>query len=224
MREHQAHDQHRHREDQQRPGRAAAVFARGRRGRPVSRPRAARGRCEWLLLKIAQRIAAMLCHLSSSQGRAGEGCDATVTRGPEASPSGPAPISAGARHPTRAAEALLRLALECSDTVSLGRFRPTAPLCSGLARRPLKAVARVRIPSGLPDEGAPDQWRHRSGALSRLGRDRQPPSEPTARAITSSDVSRAAVAWMPINILARVESGIVSVGLNALELVSETYR
>jgi hypothetical protein len=25
-----------------------------------------------------------------------------------------------------------------------------APLCSGLARRPLKAVARVRIPSGLP--------------------------------------------------------------------------
>ncbi len=26
-----------------------------------------------------------------------------------------------------------------------------APLCSGLARRPLKAVARVRIPSGLPE-------------------------------------------------------------------------
>src|ERR671918_486257 len=29
-------------------------------------------------------------------------------------------------------------------------FTVTAPLCSGLARRPLKAVARVRIPSGLP--------------------------------------------------------------------------
>ena len=28
----------------------------------------------------------------------------------------------------------------------------TAPLCSGLARRPLKAVARVRIPSGLQKE------------------------------------------------------------------------
>src|SRR4051812_27461147 len=28
-----------------------------------------------------------------------------------------------------------------------------APLCSGLARRPLKAVARVRIPSGLQHEG-----------------------------------------------------------------------
>lgn len=27
-----------------------------------------------------------------------------------------------------------------------------APLCSGLARRPLKAVARVRIPSGLPGQ------------------------------------------------------------------------
>ena len=30
----------------------------------------------------------------------------------------------------------------------------TAPLCSGLARRPLKAVARVRIPSGLPSTKA----------------------------------------------------------------------
>ena len=30
-----------------------------------------------------------------------------------------------------------------------------APLCSGLARRPLKAVARVRIPSGLPIERHP---------------------------------------------------------------------
>ena len=29
----------------------------------------------------------------------------------------------------------------------------TAPLCSGLARRPLKAVARVQIPSGLPNQG-----------------------------------------------------------------------
>ena len=52
----------------------------------------------------------------------------------------------------------------------------------------------------------------------------QPPSEPTARAITSSDVSSAAVASMPMSALARVESGMVSVGLNALELVSETYR
>src|SRR5215216_647732 len=31
-----------------------------------------------------------------------------------------------------------------------------APLCSGLARRPLKAVARVRIPSGLQSK-APSQ-------------------------------------------------------------------
>ncbi len=30
-----------------------------------------------------------------------------------------------------------------------------APLCSGLARRPLKAVARVRIPSGLPSSEVP---------------------------------------------------------------------
>ena len=40
--------------------------------------------------------------------------------------------------------------------------------------------------------------------------------------MTSSEVSRAAVASMPISTLARELSGIVSVGLNALELVSET--
>ena len=32
----------------------------------------------------------------------------------------------------------------------VGQQPARAPLCSGLARRPLKAVARVRIPSGLP--------------------------------------------------------------------------
>ena len=34
-----------------------------------------------------------------------------------------------------------------------------APLCSGLARRPLKAVARVRIPSGLPMDKRPSDLR-----------------------------------------------------------------
>jgi hypothetical protein len=48
------------------------------------------------------------------------------------------------------------------------------------------------------------------------------PNEPTARAMTSNDVSRAAVASMPIRILARLESGIVSVGLKALEFVVDT--
>ena len=51
-----------------------------------------------------------------------------------------------------------------------------------------------------------------------------PPSEPTARAMTSSDVSRAAVASTPMRIFARLVNGIVSVGLNALELVSDRYR
>ena len=32
----------------------------------------------------------------------------------------------------------------------LGFWPVTPPLCSGLARRPLKAVARVRLPSGVP--------------------------------------------------------------------------
>jgi len=48
------------------------------------------------------------------------------------------------------------------------------------------------------------------------------PSAPMARATTSSDVSSAAVASRPISALALADSGIVSVGLKALELVSET--
>ena len=36
----------------------------------------------------------------------------------------------------------------------------TAPLCSGLARRPLKAVARVRIPSGLQRWESPTGFSH----------------------------------------------------------------
>jgi hypothetical protein len=49
-----------------------------------------------------------------------------------------------------------------------------------------------------------------------------PPSEPTARAMTIKEVSSAAVACSPINALARLVSGIVSVGLKALELVRDT--
>ena len=48
------------------------------------------------------------------------------------------------------------------------------------------------------------------------------PSDPTARAMTIKEVSSAAVACSPINALARLVSGIVSVGLKALELVRDT--
>ncbi len=47
---------------------------------------------------------------------------------------------------------------------------------------------------------------------------------PTARAITNNEVNNAAMASMPISILARFVSGMVSVGLNALELVNDRYR
>jgi len=47
---------------------------------------------------------------------------------------------------------------------------------------------------------------------------------PTARATITRVTINAAVACSPINILARVLSGMVSVGLNALELVSDRYR
>ena len=49
----------------------------------------------------------------------------------------------------------------------------------------------------------------------------QLPMDPTAKATTTRVVRSAAVAWRPISDLARLESGIVSVGLKALELVSD---
>ncbi|ROP47887.1 hypothetical protein EDD94_7600 [Streptomyces sp. PanSC9] len=46
----------------------------------------------------------------------------------------------------------------------------------------------------------------------------------TARAMTRREVSRAETLSTLISSFARLESGIVSVGLNAVELVKETYR
>ena len=45
---------------------------------------------------------------------------------------------------------------------------------------------------------------------------------PTALAMTSKETIRAELAWMPISSLARLDSGIVSVGLKAELLVSDT--
>jgi hypothetical protein len=45
------------------------------------------------------------------------------------------------------------------------------------------------------------------------------PRAPTARATTINEVSSAVVASIPINAFARLVNGMVSVGLNALELV-----
>ena len=47
-----------------------------------------------------------------------------------------------------------KVLLRCPPPPS-GQATVTAPLCSGLARRPLKAVARVRIPSGLHQSRRP---------------------------------------------------------------------
>ena len=73
-------------------------------------------------------------------------------------------------------------------------------MCSGLARRPLKAVARVRIPSGLQDQNDADQaWCHHQPASISSGRPsgtregrnyshrcclRHAPDQPTSRAQT----------------------------------------
>ena len=66
---------------------------------------------------------------------------------------------------------------------------------------------------------------HGHPGQSRTPRSSQPePREPTARAITNSDVINAAVACIPIRIFARLVNGIVSVGLNALEFVVDKNR
>ena len=48
--------------------------------------------------------------------------------------------------------------------------------------------------------------------------------DPQAIAISVPYEIRAELAWMPISSLARLDSGIVSVGLKAELLVSDTYR
>jgi hypothetical protein len=46
----------------------------------------------------------------------------------------------------------------------------------------------------------------------------------TARAITRSEVTKAAIACTPIKTLARVDSGMVSVGLKAVEFVTDDVQ
>lgn len=67
------------------------------------------------------------------------------------------------------------------------------------------------------------------GMRSTMAFERAPPSHAagqcrmlTARAITRSEVHRAETLWMLIRSFARVDSGIVSVGLNAVEFVTDT--
>lgn len=80
----------------------------------------------------------------------------------------------------------------------------------------------------------PGVWRRPAGR-GRRGRAAPPPHQEedlshaagqcrmlTARAITRSEVHRAETLWMLIRSFARVDSGIVSVGLNAVEFVTDT--
>ncbi len=73
------------------------------------------------------------------------------------SPTGSGPVSLGSSPGTPAVGAsgsLCTVRPAPSEQISECRvFSRPAPLCSGLARRPLKAVARVRIPSGLRAQG-----------------------------------------------------------------------
>ena len=78
-----------------------------------------------------------------------------------------------------------------------------------------RAAARV------PEESASSSIATHGGTLDFWIGACQLPSEPTARATTSSDVNSAALAWTAINAFARLLNGMVSVGLKALELVIE---
>lgn len=76
----------------------------------------------------------------------------------------------------------------------------------------------VRRPSTITD---PPHAGHNG---SSTGHQRAYLSTLTARAMTSNDVSSAATLCTAISTFAREDSGIVSVGLNAVELVTDTYR
>ena len=76
----------------------------------------------------------------------------------------------------------------------------TAPSSSGLGRRPLTAVARVRIPSGLPRARAPDRpvgGSRRSRADAASGRRRYAPSGTDRRRKGSSDPHESSAGGRP---------------------------
>ncbi len=86
---------------------------------------------------------------------------------------------------------------------------------------------RSRVHRAPPARGVGSLRAHL--AVSPVGRARGPVEVVqcralTARAITRTEVSRAATLSILISSLARVVRGMVSVGLNAVELVTETYR
>ncbi len=97
-----------------------------------------------------------------------------------------------------------------------GDQRPYPPVDVIHVGLPLSGGSRPDGCAPYPRGNTRFRRRHTCGVRVQLPRD------PTARAMTSSEVNRAAVASTPINTLARALSGIVSVGLKALELVSET--
>ena len=81
------------------------------------------------------------------------------------SPTGSGPVSLGSS-PSTPASTTIWLSRDANARVSSLSAPIRPPLCSGLARRPLKAVARVRIPSGVPlVEQAPAL---RAGACRRV--------------------------------------------------------
>src|SRR5436190_1711464 len=100
------------------------------------------------------------------------------------------------------------------------------------SRRPDAAARRVAgngwrnglaaVPIGHSRSGRGEPHRdRRSHERSRWHRPAQPPRMFTARATTNPTVTSAATPWMPMRILAVGVRGIVSVGLNAVELVSD---
>ena len=93
----------------------------------------------------------------------------------------------------------------------------------GLPRPRRLAVADL-VPAGRRPSPRPVRPRRQpSMSTSLSGRlPDQLPSDPTAKATSTSDMSNAAVAWTPIRIFALLLSGMVSVGLNALEFVRDT--
>ena len=94
------------------------------------------------------------------------------------------------------------------------------PSAGHIAQRTQHALLLL---NGRTDAQAPDQTRHRAGALwAARACAAHVPRIFTARAATKAIVSSEASACTAINALAHGVSGIVSVGLNAVAFVNET--
>ena len=110
-------------------------------------------------------------------------------------------------------------ALDTADGHLLAKIR-SGPGRTGCACGRSPAGTPSATPASCGEAAAPTTSRRGEPSSAVAGYCRMP----TPRAITRTEVIRAATDSTDMNSFARVDSGIVSVGLNAVEFVMDTYR